>query len=195
MSEFLFAQIPSIFWGLAVFAIFVLIVYKGGITKVIAAVDARDKKIADQLTQAEEAHAKAQELQAQLDASLAGAEAQIAELIADARRDGEALKAKIEAEGVAEIDTMRNKALREIATTKAQAVIDVQQQVGEIAIEIAGKILKSELDKARHEQLVDDVVHQYEANSRRRHDGSERTACCRLALLLLTTLTAAMRFV
>ena len=48
---------------------------------------------------------------------------------------------KLVDEGQAEIEAMRQKALREIAAAKTQALVDVQNQVGDLALLVAGKVL------------------------------------------------------
>ena len=94
MGEFLFSYIPSFIWAVIVFAIFVGIVFKFGVKQVLVAVAARDEQIAQQLKHAEETQDQASQLQARLDAEMAGAEAKINELMADARADGEQLRQK-----------------------------------------------------------------------------------------------------
>ena len=161
MGEFLFATIPNILWGLGVFAIFVGIIFKFGVKQVMSAVAARDAKIAEQLQHAEETEKQARELQARLDAEMSGAEAKINELMADARADGEKLREKLVADGQAEIGAMRQKALREIKAAKTQALVDVQNQVGDLALLVAGKVLDAELDGGRNAELIQSTLDEY----------------------------------
>ena len=101
-----------------------LILAKFGIKPIIDAIDARDKRISDQLAEAESVAAKAAEQQKELDEKLAGVEALINERMAEAKRDGEAAKAAMLEEGRTEIETMRNRVLREIeaAATRPSSI-------------------------------------------------------------------------
>ena len=165
MGEFLFSYIPSFIWALVVFSIFVGVVFKFGVKQVMVAVAARDEQIANQLNHAEETQEQASQLQSRLDAEMAGAEAKINELMADARADGEKLRQKLVDEGQAEIEAMRQKALREIAAAKTQALVDVQTQVGDLALLVAGKVLDSELDGGRNAELIQSTLNEYQAGA------------------------------
>ena len=156
-------QIPAFFWSLSVFVVFVLILLKFAVKPVIQAMDARDAKIKQQVEEAEATPPKAKELQQQLDEQLAGAEAKIAELMQDARKSAEENKAKIVDDGRTEVDAMRTRALREIEAARHAAIVDLRNEVAEVATRVAGKILDEQLDSSRHQQLVADAIDEYEA--------------------------------
>lgn len=160
---FLLNHASSFWYGLAAFAIFAFAIAKWGIGPIVKAIDARDRKIQQQLDSAEQTAAKAKELQDKLAAELAGAEAKIAEMMNEARRDAEANKAKVLDDGRSEVDALRTKALREIEAARYQAVVDIRAEVAEVATTVAGKILRQELDPARHQELVGAAIDDYEA--------------------------------
>ena len=160
--EFLFDQLPSFFWALAAFAIFVGVILKAGIKPIVAAVDARDARINEQMSQAEEAASKAQELQAKLDEQLSGAEAKIQDMLAEAKKDGEALKAALLDDGRKEVEELRHKTMREIDAARYQAIVALREEVAEVSTTVAEKILSKQLDAALHQELVADAVADYE---------------------------------
>lgn len=156
-------QIPAFFWSLTVFIVFVLILLKTAVKPVVQAMDARDAKIKEQVANAEATHQKAVELQKDLDEQLAGAEAKIQDLMADARKSAEENKGKIIADGHAEVEALRTRALREIEAARHAAIVDLRAEVAEIATRVAGKILDDELDSTRHQALVAAAIDEYEA--------------------------------
>lgn len=160
---FLLNHADSFWYGLVAFVIFAFVIAKFGLKPIVQAIDARDQKIKDQLDAAEQTAAKAVELQKKLDAELAGAEARIAEMMNEARRDAEAAKAKVLGDGRTEVDALRTKALREIEAARYQAVVSIRAEVAEVATTAAGKILRAELDAAKHQELVGAALDDYEA--------------------------------
>jgi len=163
--EFLLNHAYSYFYGLAAFVVFAVILMKFGFKPIVEAIDRRDAKIKQQLDEAEATEAKARELRADLEKQLAGAEARIAELIAEGKREAEKHKGKIVADGQAEVDGMRHKALREIEAARHQAIVALRNEVADIATEVAEKILAAELDAGKHRQLVASAIEAYEAEA------------------------------
>lgn len=165
MEEFLSSNAANFWWGLGAFAVFVLLFIQLGVKGVLRAVDAREEKIARELKESEAAYAKAKQVKEQLDAQMRGAETKIAEMIAEARRDGEASKAKLVEQGRVEIDALRNRALREIDAARNTALIQLRQEIASISVLVAEKIVHQHLDGAKHEELVAQAVAAYEAGA------------------------------
>lgn len=162
---FLLNHAASYWYGLAAFVIFAFVIAKFGIKPIVDAVEARDRKITDQLAEADRTAERAKELKARLDAELAGAESRIAEMMNDARKDAEANKAKVLEDGRRDVEAMRTKALREIEAARYQAVVAIRDEVAEVAAQVAGKILRTELDASRHQELVAAAIDDFEAKT------------------------------
>ncbi len=165
--EFLLDHAYSYFFGLAAFLIFATVIAKVGIRPIVQAIDARESKLKLELKESEDAYTKAKQLKEQLDAQLRNAEAKIAEMMAEARRDGEAAKAQLVEHGRTELDAIRTRALREIDAARSAAVINLRAEVAEIATSVAEKIIRQNLDAAKHEQLVGTAIDAYESKARK----------------------------
>ena len=153
--DFLLNHANSYWFGLAAFLIFAAIFSKLVIGPIVKALDAREAKIKGELEESEATFNKAKEMQADLDKQLKGAEAKIAEMMAEARRDGEEQKKALAEQGRAEIDEMRTKALREIdAAPRHAAIVALREEFAEVATGIAEKIVKKELDGGQYQSLV-----------------------------------------
>lgn len=124
----------------------------------IDAIEARQKLIADGLTQAERAgkdldlaRAKAeeniQEAKAQASVIIDQANKRRVQIIDDAKTDAEIERDKIIAQGSVEVEAERNKAREEL-----------RLQVSTLAIAGAEKIIKRSIDKAANSDIIDKLV-------------------------------------
>jgi F-type H+-transporting ATPase subunit b len=166
MNELLQSNFASFIWGLSIFAVFILVLLKLGVKHVLAAVDAREARIARELKESEDAYAKAKQLKEDLDRQMKGAEARIAEMIAEGRRDAEALKAKAVEAGRIEIDNTRNRALLEIEAARHAAIVQLKTAIADISIQVAEQVVREKLDAVRHETLVGRAVEAYESRQK-----------------------------
>ena len=53
---------------------------------------------------------------------------------------------------------MKNKAEKEIAQEKKKAVNEVKGEIGDMAVEIAGKVIEREINETDHEKLIDEFI-------------------------------------
>ena len=169
MNEFLTSNLASFIWSLSIFVVFILLFLKLGVKHILAAVDARESKIARELKESEEAYAKAKNMKEELDRQMKGAEAKIGEMIKEAARDGEAIRAKAVETASEEIDNLRNRSLREIEAARHVAIVQLKQAVAEISIQVAEKIVREKLDAAKQESVVDLALSAYEARLAKAH--------------------------
>lgn len=164
---FLLDHAYSFYFGFAAFLIFFIILAKYGVKPIVAAIDAREAKISKELSESQDAYAKAQTLKQQLDQQLKNAESRISEMMAEANRDAEARKTALLDQGRVELDGMRGRALREIEAARQGAILNLRAEVADIATTVAEKILKERLDSGRHEQLVTQAIDAYEGAAAR----------------------------
>jgi F-type H+-transporting ATPase subunit b len=163
-KEFLENYGYNFVWGLAAFAVFGGIFYRYAITAILKAVDAREAKIASDLKEAEDAYARAKKVQADLDAKFAAAEGRIAMLMTEARKDAESQKIQMVEKGRNEIEGLRLRSLRDIEAARHTALIGLRQEIAEISLSVAEKIVREQLDISRHEALVAQTMDAYTAN-------------------------------
>lgn len=155
MGEFLFRYIPDFFWSLGAFVVFVLLFYRLGVTRILAAVARREAGIEADIAAAATAAEEAATSRARLQEQLAGAEARIAAMMEEARRDADALRERAVAAGRAEVAAMHHKALRDIDETRDRALRDLQRDIADIATDMAARILERELDPDTHRAFVE----------------------------------------
>jgi F-type H+-transporting ATPase subunit b len=163
MGAFIQQYLPDFFWSLTAFVVFVLIILKFGIKPVFTALDAREKKIADEVAEAERTFTRAKQLQAELDAQLKNAESRMTEMYRKAEREAEERKAVVLEQGRVAAEELRTRALRDIEAARHQAIVALRDEVAAIATEVAGRIVRSELNAQMHQELVGRAIDLYEA--------------------------------
>ncbi|MBA8883573.1 F0F1 ATP synthase subunit B [Dokdonella fugitiva] len=143
--------------GLAFFAV-VLMVMKLGWPHIIAAIEDRQNKIAEGLSQAEKARKE-----------LADADARVADEIRKARAEAMQIIDKAHQQAAQIVDKARQDAIVEATKQKAIAAADIEAQahkareelrgkVAALAVAGAEKILKREIDANAHKSLIDQLV-------------------------------------
>ena len=150
-------NITLVIQGLAFFAV-VLLVMKFIWPPIIAAIEERQAKIAEGLSQAEKARKE-----------LADADARVADEIKKARAEAAAIIDKAHAQAAQIVDKARQDAIVEATKQKAIAAADIEAQahkareelrtkVASLAVAGAEKILHREIDANAHKALIDQLV-------------------------------------
>jgi len=161
--DFFAPNIANFVWGLAAFVVFVLILFKAGVSRILVAVDARDKKISGELAEAELTFKRSKALQAELEQKMRDAEGRISALMAEAKRESELHKSQMVEQGRSEIDTIRQRSLGEIEAARHAAIVHLRTEVAEIAVLVADKIVRGRMDESKHEELVQKAIEAFEA--------------------------------
>ncbi len=166
MEQFFDNNIWNFWWGIGAFVLFVLLFFRLAFKHILAAVDARERQIAGQMKEAEDAYLRAKRVQAEVDAKFAAAESSIAALIADARKHAEELKTDLLEKGRAEIEAQRQRSLRDIDAARNAALNSMRGQIAEVAIQVAERIIREKMSPAVHETLVAETMAAYAAAGR-----------------------------
>ena len=148
----------TLFGQAIAFALFVWFCMKFVWPPLIAAIEDRQKKISDGLTQAERAGKDLELAQAKAAEKLKEAKAQATEIIEqankrrtqiveEAKNEAEIERNKIIAQGEVEVEAERNRAREEL-----------RQQVATLAIAGAEKIIKRSIDKEANSDIINELV-------------------------------------
>lgn len=145
-------------WTLAVFLLLLVILRKFAWGPIIAGLDKREKKIADDIAAAQQAHEDAQALLASYEAKLASAQDEVRAIIEEARRDAQHTQAEILAKARSEAEAEMQRAKREIATAKDQALKELMETSANLAVELAGKVIRAKITPAEHSRLIAEAL-------------------------------------
>jgi F-type H+-transporting ATPase subunit b len=148
-----------IFWMTVSFLVVLFILGKFAWKPILGVLGERERTIEDALNEAKKARAEFAAMTAQNEVLMRAAREEREVLLKEARdiRDREISEAKVKAK--AEGDAMINRAREEIRNEKNAAITEMKNQVAELSILVAERILKEKLgDPAAQKALVDKVM-------------------------------------
>ena len=156
ISEF---SLGLFFWQSAIFIGLLFLLKKFAWKPILDAVNERESSIKDALSSAEEARAEMEQLQLSNKQILIEAKAEKEALLKEARKTKSELISSAKEEAQKEAQKILSQAQEEIKNEKRAAVIELKRQVGNIAINIAEKVIQKELEnKEKQIQLVDQLL-------------------------------------
>lgn len=121
---------------------------------VLSMLEAREKEISAQLEQAENAREDAVKVKADYERRLAEAQRRAEEIVARATRKAEDLSNELKEKAQAEAAAILERAQESIRREKEQALAELRDQVADLALEVASKVLERSLTDADHERLA-----------------------------------------
>jgi F-type H+-transporting ATPase subunit b len=153
-------------WGGIAFLVLLLLLGKFGFPAIKAGMDARAQKIADDLAAAENAKTEAESTQAEYQRQLADARAESARIIEDARSQGEVVRRDIIAKAEAEANELRQRNAEQVGAERDRVMGELQGQVATLAIELAEKVVESNLDRETNTRLIENYINSVGATTR-----------------------------
>lgn len=152
-------------WQTLLFLGIVILLRRFAWKPILTSVNEREKKIESALEGAKAAEAKMQELNNMNEQLLKEAREERDTMLKEARAAKEAIVAEAHDKAKKEGARMIEEARKSIENEKMRAVTELKNQVASLSIEIAEKILKSELaDKSKQQALVDNLVEDVNLN-------------------------------
>ncbi len=147
------------FWSLLIFLTLFFILRKMAWKPIMKAIHDREDSIQGSIDEAKKVREEMANLKAENEALLVEARAERDGMLKEARSMGEAILSKSREEATAEYKRTMEKAKEEIRAEKMRALVDVKNQVATLSIEVAEKILRSELtDTKTQQEVVDKYV-------------------------------------
>jgi F-type H+-transporting ATPase subunit b len=158
-------SVGLIFWTAVVFIILLVLLRSLAWKPILSAVKEREQSIEDALNAAKKAKEEMALLNAQNEKILKEARAERDGILKEAREMKENIINEAKNSATVEANKLIENAKAAIQNEKATAMADIKNQVGQLSIEIAEKILTKELsDKSAQEALVKDVIDQVKFN-------------------------------
>ena len=146
------------FWTLLIFVALFAILAKFAYPKILGAVEAREKALADALAAAKKDRDAAAALLAEQQKQLAATRDEAQRIIADGRAAGEKVRTGVIDQANAEQRAMLDRAKSEIAAERDRAIAELRREAVELAIRGAGKVIEKNLDTAANRKIVDDFL-------------------------------------
>ena len=153
--ELVTPAIGLIFWTTVVFTLLVLLLKKFAWKPILSAVDERNQSIRNSLAQAEKARNEMSELTANNEKIIAQAKVDRDVILKEARDMKNEIISEAKDKASKEAEKLVSTAKEQILNEKMKAITELKNHVADLSIEMAEKILSSELsDVAKQKELV-----------------------------------------
>ena len=148
-----------IFWTSIIFIILLLILGKVAWKPINKMINNRNQSIEDALNMAEKAREEMKQLKAGNEQIMIEARIERDNILKEARKLKEQIVAEAKQEARKEVEKLKKNASMEIAAQKAAAVEEIRNQVLDLSILVAEKVIRREVkDKKDNQVLVDDIL-------------------------------------
>ncbi|PYP34892.1 MAG: ATP synthase F0 subunit B [Gemmatimonadetes bacterium] len=143
-----------IFWTLVVFGILLALLWRLGWPAILKAVEDRERRIQQQLEEAERARAESARLLEEHRSMIATAKAESQEMITKARGVAEKERQTLLAQAREQYEDLLARAKKEIDTQKQQAILELRREAVDLSIAAASKLVEANLDSDANRKLV-----------------------------------------
>ena len=140
---------------LIAFVIIAIVLWKFGWPMFEGMLDKREKTIAEALQKSEEARVESERVLAEYQKQLSDAKAQAAQIVADARETGEAVRADITKQAQDESAAMIEKARVAIEAEKQAAMSELQSSIADLSVDVASRLVASDLSDDEHRKIIE----------------------------------------
>lgn len=153
-------------YTLVVFALLLTILGKFAWRPITEGLDKRESRIARLIEEAEQGASKAQAQLAQYEQKLAAAQREAEDILGRARKAAQETADQIVSQARDTAQREKDRALSEISTAKNEALGEVTQKSVDIALGLAGSIVRRQLTGEDHAALIQEALQRFPAAGR-----------------------------
>ena len=154
--------------AIVIFALLVVILGRFAWRPLLRALQDRERFIEESLAKARADREASEARLAEHTERLNRARQEATAIVEEGRRDAEVVQRRIQAEARSEAEALLERARREIGIARDTAVRNLYDLAAEMAVEVAGRIVRRELTPADHRQLIESAI----AEFREKHGGN-----------------------
>ncbi len=159
-------------WTLLVFGISMYLLSKLAFPRIAEALDKRQRAIEESIEASERTRREAEQLLAEYRERLAEARGQADEIVARARRTGEAAENEIIAEARAKREEMMEQTRRDIETETRRAIQEIRAEVADLTVLATEKVTRKSLSEDDQRRLVEEALSELDFEALAGSDGS-----------------------
>lgn len=156
--EALIPKVPEVIVSLISFLILLVVLGKFAFPPVVKILDERAERVRESLEKAEQTKVEAERLLEEYKVQMAEARTEAAKVIEQGRAVAESMKVEIVAKAKQEAEAEKTKAVEAIKAEKTAAMAELQKQVADLSVAVAGKIIGTSLNKEDHAALIERYV-------------------------------------
>jgi len=157
---------------LVAFVIFVWLLWRWALGPIVRVLDQRQTRIRESMEAAQKMQAELAETTAKNEEVLAQARQEAQHIVAQARESGERLVAQAQQAANAQSEEYLQRARETLQSETEQARQQLRQEVADLAVTAAGKIVRKELDPQTQARLIEETLTEAGASS----NGRDRAA-------------------
>lgn len=136
------------------------IIKKFFLDKILSVLDQRRAAADQQINDAQNARDEALSIKKTYEQNMLQATAQVNALLANAQKTAAERSEKIIGEAHQQAAQIKSKASADIAMEKKKAINDAKNEISDLAMAIAGKVVDRELNSADHAKLIDQFINE-----------------------------------
>ncbi len=148
----------AVIWHTVNFLILLWVLQRFLFKPVLSMLDQRTNRIRESMENAEQVRAETARLEAESKDILDKARAEGQALLAQANRNAERILADGRTAAQQEGERLVERARADLARERIQAFEELRQQIGDLAIQAAGQVLRRSLDANQHRELLREFV-------------------------------------
>lgn len=148
----------DIIFQLLAFAVLLLLLRKYAWGPLMGVMKKREEHIAGEIDSAEKSRKEAESYLAKQTEELKAARVEAQSIIEAARKQSELQSEQIIATARDEADKLKESALAEIAQEKQLAIATLRNEVANLSVQIASKVIAKELDEKNQRKLINDYL-------------------------------------
>ena len=145
-------------WTIVCFLISLFVLKRYAFGPIQKMIDARRDQIAQSIAEADNARTEARELLEQHRALIGQAKSESAEILADARKVGDAQLARVKDEAEADRVRRLEETRKQIEAETSRALDQIRTEVADLTVEATQRVVGKVLDTADHRRLIDEAV-------------------------------------
>ena len=158
---------PGLFiWTILTFLLLLMVLAKFAWKPLLAMLDERQKSIDDSLLSAEKARQELEGINQKSEAILLKSKTEAQSIVTDAKSAADKLKEDIVLKAKKEADGQLEKAKNQISVEKDKALLEIRQEIVDLSITVAEKIIKKNISKDDNASIIEDSLNKldkYEA--------------------------------
>lgn len=143
-----------------VFVLLIVVLGKFAWGPIVKGLEAREQKIRTDIEEAEKARRTAEETLKQYNDKLAQIQSQVQATLAQATQQAERIAANIKEQAGKDAEETKSRAVKDIESARDQAIQEVYTQAADLATNVAGKILRRNLNSQDQQDLVNESLQQ-----------------------------------
>lgn len=145
-------------WTLIVFGVMLAVLRAVAWGPIVEGLAKRESNISGEIAAAAAKHEEAKTMLAQHETKMEAAADDVREMLEEARRDAEVTKSTIVADAQKMAEAERQRAIRDIEQARDSAVKHLAENSANLAIDLAGKVVQSEISSGRQSEIVREAL-------------------------------------